>query len=190
MNVNLKLVLVAVLLASVCGFAANIEIWSDDMSSLDDWTVSSPDNVGLIDGNTKVQLNSWWGANGNTGYLSRGTGELIQDETEYVAIFLVDSFSDGKDITISVTDVDNGGADIATAAATLNGNGAEYTLDFSTVGTENDAVVGNEMGVYVNGGWWKNFAVDNIKIEQVPEPASMIMLGAGGIGLLARRRKS
>jgi hypothetical protein len=61
----------------------------------------------------------------------------------------------------------------------------------TTLGPFNQVAIGYQ-GVPPIYGYWSEIYVDNINLQSLPEPSSLVLLGAGGIGLLgcAWRRQS
>ena len=177
------------------------ELWSDDMSSVSGWSQQSNiSNEAAVQGgiyavsDTYIQMNSW-GADAGTQAkwtnMWKSTGVTVADDTDYQLVFTVKSFASSKNLTLSFTSVSGGVWDSAKKVETIiapsTDQYTDYYMDFSTKGTENDDWVGSTIGIGCNAGWWNNLGIDNIAIQEVPEPATMALIGIGGI-LIRRRR--
>lgn len=92
-----------------------------------------------------------------------------------------------------------GAGTLASIVAIIVENGANYDVTLTVGGSANNfsatiASVGaiDEVG-FLNGGGGGNTNVDNLQIDGVglvPEPASMALLGLGGLLMLSRRRNA
>lgn len=65
-----------------------------------------------------------------------------------------------------------------------------YNITATTKTANNDLVLGKDIGFFVlsNIGSGENMAFDSLAIETIPEPATLGIIAAGGIGLLWIRR--
>ena len=118
---------------------------------------------------------------GNGGYVARdsavtqGDGTCTALATNSVVITVAtSSFASGQNATISATY--NGSAMDLNGAASGNDltiawdSGAANYIEFET---------NSDLG----------HSIDNFEIGTIPEPATMVLLGLGGIGMLVRRRR-
>lgn len=87
---------------------------------------------------------------------------------------------------------DGGWAVFGTASEVDNGNG---TFTGVVPYTINDTTASGhfwwwQFGIYYNSDYTPDgtFVIDNIRVQQVPEPASLALISVGGIALIRRRR--
>ena len=179
----MKKILILFTATALLGMSLSLEaatvVWEDGMESLDPWTEASRadpeegDSVGGIQvvGGWMIQMNSWWGTNPsgqNAGWTNMwtNTGVVIQPGTEYTLTFRMVSYANEKAVTINLSGVDSATwtnfDSPSISPATSWGN---YTVSFSTVGGENNAVVGQELGVGISPGWWNNLGISTVTIE-------------------------
>jgi hypothetical protein len=190
----MKKVLVALVLVSFVP-AAFAAVFSDDMSTLDNWGQQSQvaeygygvGGIYLVDTDADtfddaVQYNSWAaGAGWTNSWASAGT---IADETDYtLTVRMISYVAGGQAVPISLQ------ADwsvvVTDSPVVSDLDWADYSISLSTVGTANDSLIGKELGIGISPGWWNNLAVDQVTV--VPEPTTMALLGLGGL-LLRKRR--
>ncbi len=191
-----KLVLFSMVLLAISFAQATVE-WQDGMSALSTagWTQRSNatneagDATGGIRvvGGTKVQMNSWWDNAGWT-QIYKNTGVVIANNTDYTLTMTMQGSAVPAAVPFSMQSI-NGAVwtIIVTASPAQTALMADYTISFSTKGGLNAGTVGNSIGVSVDPGWWNNISVDNMKIDSIPEPATMILLGLGSLLSLKKR---
>ncbi|ARN57998.1 PEP-CTERM sorting domain-containing protein [Sedimentisphaera salicampi] len=63
------------------------------------------------------------------------------------------------------------------------------TVSFNTYGTNNADAVGNYLGFKIMGNYDASQTVDTVKVSEVPEPATLALLGSG-CAVFMRRRKN
>jgi hypothetical protein len=154
----------------------------------DSWSSGSghttPDNT-LLNGIIKISPN---GGGNNTGTLTwnnvpAGTYNVVLELAENGA-GAVGAITVGGN-TQTVTEVD-GGSQTATVTYTNNAAGANY-VSFANVSPVAGAIT---IGIVHTTGS-DGFGIGGAQLQStVPEPASVGLLGLGGIGLLVRRRRA
>jgi hypothetical protein len=148
-------------------------------ASISDWTIGAV-SVDVVDagypvhsGNYALDLVGTPGPGMITQTLSLVSGQ------DYVVSFW--AYSTGNPINM-VLDTDAVGSSSSMYSIT-QGSWNEYTFAFTAASSSVDLIFASDAGNTTNG----NLFVDDVSIEAVPEPASMVVLG--GAALFAARRK-
>lgn len=153
-----------------------------DGGSSSDWRWSRP---GGTDPSASVPVN-----NSSNSYILGGTNAPLYDGVTGLG---GDGVAGNQWITLSIRN-DNGNTSIS-----ING---EVVISGSSVGNADDTVLGgNAPGGFASFSYADVFSsvaspgdsqfgiFDNFTVEAIPEPTSMILMGMGVVGLLARRRR-
>ena len=171
------------------------------INDFSDWTASNP-NGGFENGTWASQVTqdtgfiTVGGSADNTGsvYLDL-IGTVPKDLTSYSGLNLtarVDSGNAGGSFTIVVTD--SGGNNAASATFLTS----SFSSSFSTVTsswTVLDALkLADANGFFIYGSGTTDlfkFSFDTLSVGAIPEPSTyaLLMLGAGAIGVMVRRRR-
>jgi len=106
----------------------------------------------------------------------------------YSVSFDVFAGANNGNISFAAGLVNAANSPIAGTTGTETYNGSATTYSF----TANVASAGNyafRMNRTARGGSSPVFALDNVKVTQVPEPSSILLTGLAGLGLLFNRRR-
>ena len=197
----MKKYLVAVLTLVLSGFvsASLIEqdIYTNDMSSLDNWSLKGSCGISVVD-NSAVEFTGWKSIL-STQEIWTDTGLAIQDETDYVLTVTGATHSLFKSpLELSFSGVDNNSWSTITSRSSRWSKRNEYsdlTLSFSTVGQDNDMYLGQSLGIKLDAGWLNSLTVSNVRISAishaanaVPEPATVALIAFGSIPILLKRK--
>lgn len=155
----------------VCGQVCAVVVWSDGMSSLN-WSEDSdatnepgPGSGGIRVVGDHVQMNSWWDDAVFTD-MWRSTGVVIQDESDYTLTVRMVSYSGGTPVIIKLTNATLGWASIVSDIPGVSTSSfTDYSVSFSTAGSVNDGLIGDEIGIGITPGTWNNMAVTNVSID-------------------------
>ncbi len=205
-----KLIFVSMVMVCVMGIAQAGVIMTDgfdaDTLEANGWDTTTS--------NWNISTGSWgnpghyiWGGGGtagqediDSGRLVKDTGYVIQAGDTFTVTFDMKSLADadfGGSLLVGLGYVDGTGEQILGAVEYLDTeipygwNNAQGTL---TV-TATAGAVGNNLYIGIgagpnawNGTSAQRIGVDNVVIEQIPEPATLALLGLGGLLSLKRRR--
>lgn len=142
-----------------------------------------------------------WSFYGN--WDGRGPAYSIESSSGYDTRTITFTPASGYDVQIDSFDLDEwagggnpfsanwtvSGADSGTIASgtwTLTTGGGRSTVTADATGAGGEVVT---LTIQQTVGTHDYLAMDNLTFEQVPEPASLALLAAGGIGALLRRRR-
>jgi hypothetical protein len=136
----------------------------------------------------------WWVQNYNTNWV--GYTLPTMEPGEFMQVSLDAKGSEAASMKFALQDTDGSAAtqslSLTTEWQTLTIRVDEMT-DYSTMIADfNGGFL--TFGTGINQGWGfdagNEYWVDNVMLEVVPEPATMALLGLGGLAVLRRRRKA
>lgn len=194
MKKTLVLLAVLALMATSAG-ATVIESFEDGNPS--PWTgfAGVSTTVGVTDGTYSAYGDplSWWNPTFMTNYSNEWAPLLDAGDTLTVDVTLVDAIPEGKWFQVwfqFLTDTGGSSGDVGYTA--VAGGGATTTVSFNYGALPVDfANPGNwtqlRIGTNPGGGFDATAVyIDNIRVT--PEPATLALLGMGGLALIRRRR--
>lgn len=167
-----KVVLIALMVLAVRQTAPAAVVFNDDMSSLN-WNEASnasnepgPYTGGIRVLGDHVQMCSWWD---NAGYtiIWRSTGVIVKDNSIYTMTVRMISYDNGHTVPFHFYNVTNGSQIVRyTPPSVSTSSYTDYSVSFSTEGTTRDYLIGHELGMTIDPGWWNNLAVTNVSITE------------------------
>jgi hypothetical protein len=121
------------------------------------------------------------------------TGHTIAADEVYTLTIDARRTWEGPNITLGLY-YDDGGARVQMASLLHEFVGGSTTdmeeLNLVALANDTPAAIGNTLGIQIMSGppdaAWIGF--DNVRMDVIPEPATLALLGFGALGLITRRR--
>ncbi len=171
-------------------------IYQNDMSSLDDWSMKGQSGIYVVD-DSAVKFNGLYSIL-STQSIWTDTEYAIQDETEYVLTVTGATHSIFKSpLELSFSAVSGDSWDTITSQSlrwSQRNVTGDLVISFSTVGSDNDGYIGQSLGITLDAGWMNCLSVDNVSLmatssaPAVPEPATVLLMAMCGVPVLMKRK--
>jgi len=170
----------AVNLAGANSSGPNYWTFNNGNTDLDDWNIGAV-SVDIVDSGYQVHSGNY--ALDLVG--TPGPGEISQtlaltSGQEYVVSFWAYATGDPINMVLDTEAIGSGSAVYAITQGSWN----QYTFAFTAGSSAVDLIFASDAGNTTNG----NLFLDDVSIEAVPEPASMLVLGCAAM-IAARRKK-